>query len=292
MVLIPGFASLSHLLYTMQLAGFLGIAAAGEFLVILTAGIDLSIASVISAIAILVSTMFAQSNLPLPVVIGIGLLVAAAIGTINGIGVAVFKIPPLVMTLAVGSIVEGVQLVVTNGSPNSGTSALLTAIANKNLGSGLTGTVIVWLLVLGSVAWLLNSTRSGRYFYAIGTNMKVASLSGVPVRRATILAYLLSGLLAGVTGCLLLGYTGIAISTMGDAYMLPTIAAVVLGGASILGGKGGSVGTALGAFLFTVVAGLLTVVQISAADREILEGVILLVVVVLYNLRALSFSRR
>lgn len=288
MVLIGGFATLPHLLYTMQLAAFLGVAAVGEFIVILTGGIDLSTANVISATAILLSTLFALTTLPMPLIIVIGLLVAAAIGAINGIGVALFKIPPLVMTLAVGGIVQGVQLVATSGSPRSGTSPILAAIVNKNLWNGLTGTVLVWLFIIIAIALFLHTTRWGRYLYAIGTNVKVAQLSGVPVVKVTILAYILSGLMAGLAGCLLLGYTGIAISTMGDAYLLPAIAAVVLGGASILGGRGGSLGTALGAFLFTVVIGLLRVLQLEEADRQILQGAILLIVVIVYNLRAVK----
>lgn len=125
--------------------------------------------------------------------------------------------------------------------------------------------------------------------YRNQTREKVARLTGVPVKGITVVAYMLSGLCAGLTGTLLLGYTGIAVSTMGDAYQLPAIAAVVLGGASILGGKGNVIGTALGAFLFTVVISLLTVVHIGEADRLMLQGAILLGVVVLYNLQ--SFAR-
>jgi ribose transport system permease protein len=289
LLVIPGFATLSHFLYSLQLAGFLGIVAAGEAIVILTSGIDLSIAYIISGVAILVSSLLAQGHLPIPVIIVIGLIVAAVIGAINGIGVAVFRIPSLVMTLAVGSIIEGIQLIATGGSPKSGSPALLVAIANKNLGQGLTGTVIVWFIVVIVIIWLLNLTRAGRQLYAVGTNERVAQLSGVSVVRVTILAYIISGLTAGIAGCLLLGYTGISISTMGESYLLPAVAAVVLGGASILGGKGGAVGTALGAFLLTVVVSLLTVIQLSPADRETLQGVILLVVVILYNLRS-AFS--
>ncbi|HEY4385536.1 MAG TPA: ABC transporter permease, partial [Ktedonobacteraceae bacterium] len=237
LLIVPGFATVSHLFYILQLAGFLGIVAAGEAVVILTSGIDLSIANVIAGTAILISSLLAQGSLPAPLVILIGLAVAAGIGAVNGIGVAIFKIPSLVMTLAVGSIVEGIQLITTGGSPKSGSPDLLVAIANKNMGLGLTGTVIVWGIVIIAMAWLFNSTRAGRHLYAIGTNVRVAHLSGVPVKRVTILAYVISGLTAGITGCLLLGYTGISISTMGDTYLLPAVAAVVLGGASILGGK-------------------------------------------------------
>ena len=286
LLVVHGFATVSHLFYILQLAGFLGIVAAGEAVVVLTSGIDLSVAYVISGVAILISSLMAQGGLPAPLVILIGLLVGAAIGAINGIGVAIFKVPSLVMTLAVGSIVEGIQLITTGGSPKSGSPDLLVAIANRNLGLGLTGTVIVWVVVILGVAWLLNSMRAGRQLYAIGTNMRVAHLSGVPVTRITILAYIISGLTAAITGCLLLGYTGISISTMGQTYLLPAVAAVVLGGASILGGKGGALGTALGAFLLTVIISFLTVIQMSPADRETLQGVILLIVMILYNLRS------
>ncbi len=292
LAVVPGFISLNHFFYTLQLAGFLGIVATGEAIVILTSGIDLSVASVITAVAVVVSTLFAETSLPTGVALAIGLGLGAGIGLVNGIGVTWFKIPPLVMTLASGSVVGGIDLVETQGSPNSGTSATLDAISNHNLGEGLTGTVIIWLVVIGFALWLLMGTRMGRYIYAIGTNVRAAQLSGVPLRRVTVLAYVISGITAGITGCLLLGYTGISFLTMGDPYLLPAIAAVVLGGTSILGGKGGAVGTALGAFLLTAIESLLTVERVSQASREMLEGAILLVVVVLYNYRSVFSSRR
>jgi ribose transport system permease protein len=283
-VIVPEFATVAHLSDTLQIAGFLGIVAVGEGIVILGSGIDLSVAYVVTGVGVLASSLTA-AGAPAAVVLLAGLGAGVMVGLVNGIGVTRFKIPPLVMTLAMGNVIQGIVLVATNGSPNSGSPSILVSIANHNLGGGLTGTVVVWAVLAVAAAGFLGATRSGRYLYALGTNTRVAQLSGVPVARVSISTYMISGFTAAVGGCLLLGYTGISSATMGDAYLLPAIAAVVLGGTSILGGRGTSFGTALGAFLLTVIESLLTVLKVSQAGREMLEGAILLIVVVLYNAR-------
>lgn len=281
-VAVPQFATIVHLSDTLQIAGFLGVVAIGEGVVILGAGIDLSIGYVMTGSAVLVSSL-AAAGFPSLIDLLAGLGAGVLAGLINGIGVTKFKISPLVMTLAVGNIVQGIVLVETNGSPKSGSPGILTAIANHNLGGDLTWTVIVWLVLAVAAACFLGMTRTGRYLYAIGTNTRAAELSGVPVARVSVATYMISGFTAAVAGCLLLGYTGISSATMGNTYMLPAIAAVVLGGTSILGGRGTSAGIALGAFLLTVIESLLTVVNVSQAGREMLEGAILLLVIVLYS---------
>jgi ribose transport system permease protein len=142
----------------------------------------------------------------------------------------------------------------------------------------------VWVLLAAACAFFLSRTRVGRYLYSLGTNPVAARLSGVPVRAVTAGTYVVSGLTAAVAGCLLLGFTGVASTTMGDAYQLPAIAAVVIGGTNILGGRGTAFGVALGAFILTVIQNLLAVVNVAEAGREVLEGGVLLAVIVLYNL--------
>lgn len=284
-VVVPEFASSGHLADTLELASVLGVVAVGAGLVILTAGIDLSIANVMTGVGVLASSL-AASGVPSGLVVAISLLAGAVLGAANGVGVAVLGIPALVMTLASGSVVQGVQLVATNGTPRSASPEVLQSLANNKVLLGLTGSVVVWFVLVALAAGLLVVTATGRGIYAIGTNPRAAELSGVPVRRVTIIAYALSGLTAAIGGLLLLGYTGIASSTMGDAYLLPAIAAVVLGGTSILGGRGTALGVAFGVFLLTVIQSLLTVLNVSEAGREMLQGAILLAVVILYNLRA------
>jgi ribose transport system permease protein len=284
-LVVPEFASSGHLADTLQLASVLGVVSVGAGLVILSAGIDLSIAGVMTGVGVLASSM-AGSGAGSVTVIVVALLAGAALGAVNGTGVAVLGIPPLVMTLATGSVVQGAQLVATNGTPQSAAPRVLESLANDEVLLGLTGSVVVWFALVALAAGLLAGTATGRRMYAIGTNPRAAELSGVPVRRVTILTYAISGLTAAIGGLLLLGYTGIASSTMGDAYLLPAIAAVVLGGTSILGGRGTALGVAFGVFLLTVIQSLLTVLKVSEAGREMLQGAILLAVVILYNLRA------
>lgn len=289
-VAIPQFATIVHLSDTLQIAGFLGVVAIGEGVVILGSGIDLSVAYIITGSAVLVSSL-AAAGFPALVDLLAGLGAGVLAGLVNGIGVTKFKISPMVMTLAVGNVVQGIVLVETNGSPKSGSPGILTTISNQNLGGDFTGTVIVWLVLTVAAACFLGMTRTGRYLYAIGTNTRAAELSGVPVARVSVMTYMISGFTAAVAGCLLLGYTGISSATMGNSYMLPAIAAVVLGGTSILGGRGTSTGIALGAFLLIVIESMLTVANVSQAGREMLEGAILLLVVVLYNGRFVLHRR-
>lgn len=289
-VVVPEFANAGHLADTLELASVLGVVAVGAGVVILTAGIDLSIANVMTGVGVLASSLTASGTAPVPTIV-ISLLAGVAVGVVNGVGVGVLRIPPLVMTLASGSIVQGAQLVATNGTPQSASPRALESLANDKVLIGLTGSVVVWFVLIALAVALLTATATGRGVYAIGTNPRAAELAGIPVRRVTIIAYAFSGLTAAVGGLLLLGYTGIASSTMGDAYLLPAIAAVVLGGTSILGGRGTALGVAFGVFLFTVIESLLTVLKVGEASREMLEGAILLGVVILYNLRATGVSR-
>lgn len=291
LALVPQFATVEHLGGLLALSGYLGILALGEGVVILGGGIDLSLANIVTAVGVFAATL-SSAGLPSGLVVLASLALGALIGIVNGVGVAYVGVPPLVMTLASGSITQGLTLVSTNGTPHSGAPHMLRAVANHRLFAGVTGTVVVWIVVAVLCSGYLNRFRAGRYLYAVGTNPRVARLSGLPVRAVTAGTYVIAGLTAAVVGCLLVGYTGIATATMGDDYLLPAIAAVVIGGASILGGSGTALGITLGAFLLTIVEGLLTVVNVNSAGREMLEGAILLAVVVAYNLRNVRRSSR
>jgi ribose transport system permease protein len=284
--IVPQFGTVSAVASTLQLAAYLGIFAVGEGLVILGSGIDLSISATATATGVMSAFLYSgHTDVGLIVVAALGL--GLVIGLVNGVGVAYLGIVPIVMTLAMYSIVEGMVLVVTDGSPSSGAPPIMVSISSTRLPGGLTGTVVVWVVLAVAAAFMLNRTRFGRYLYAVGTNPVAARLSGVPNRAVTVLTYVICGLTAAIAGCLILGYTGIASATAGDAYQLPAIAAVAVGGASILGGVGTALGVAIGAFILTAIQDLLGVVHVTQGGREILNGAILLGVVVLYNIRNL-----
>ncbi|HYO31049.1 MAG TPA: ABC transporter permease [Thermomicrobiales bacterium] len=276
---VEGFRTVDYNLFTLRVAAFLGIVAAGQTLVVLMGGIDLSVAAVVTMAGVVGGSLIATvGEAP---AIGLTLLLAALVGGINGLGVVVLRLPPLVMTLASLSVIQGALLVYNAGKPVSGVSAFLNFWA---LGFLLRIPTPVWALALVSLVCvvLLQRTAYGRAVYAIGNNPRAAFLSGVPTGTVQVATYALSGLFAGVAGLLILGRTGYSSKTAGDPFLLMSIAAVVVGGTSILGGRGKFIGTIGGALLLTVLVNVLTVENIPEAGRMIVQGVLILALLVAY----------
>jgi ribose transport system permease protein len=199
---------------------------------------------------------------------------------INGVGVAVFGVPPIIMTLAVNVILQGLILVFTGGSPTPPSPPLIEYLAVGRIGP-IPVIAFLWA-ALAVIAWvLLSKAPFGRHLYALGTSAKVAEFSGVPTTRTTVLTYTISGLTAAATGILLTGYSGQAYLGMGDAYLFTSIAAVAIGGASILGGSGHYIGTIAGALVLTILSGLLPALNLSSGALLVVYGVVILLTVAL-----------
>jgi ribose transport system permease protein len=230
-------------------------------------------------------------SLPLVWVLPLVLAVGGGIGLINGLGVAVFGVPPIIMTLAANVIVQGLILVYTGGSPTPSAPALI-----KFLSVGRLGPVPVIALIwaaLSFAAWVaLSRAAFGRHLYAIGTSREVAEFSGVPTTRTTILSYVISGVSAAFAGVLLTGYSGQAYLGMGDAYLFTSIAAVAIGGASILGGSGHYLGTIAGALVLTILTGLLPALKLSSGALLIVYGAVILFTVSIGSDAADALGRR
>ena len=279
LVRVEGFRTVDYNLFTLRVAAFLGIVAAGQTLVVLMGGIDLSVAAVVTMAGVVGGNLIATvGEAP---AIGLTLAIAALVGAVNGLGVVVLRLPPLVMTLASLSVIQGVLLVYNAGKPVSGVSAFLNFWA---LGFLLRIPTPVWVLALVSLVCvvLLQRTAYGRAVYAIGNNPRAAFLSGVPIGAVQVATYALSGLFAGIAGLLILGRTGYSSKTAGDPFLLMSIAAVVVGGTSILGGRGKFVGTIGGALLLTVLVNVLTVENIPEAGRMIVQGALILALLIAY----------
>ena len=230
----PGFLSESNLRSTVVLAAFVGIVGLGQTFVIIGGGIDLSLPWVLNCAAIIMTLLANGQDMPLLWVAPLVLAGGAAIGLVNGIGVAAFGVPPIIMTLAANVILQGLILVYTGGSPTPSAPPLIQFLAVGRLGP-LPVIAFIWA-VLALIAWvLLSKAAFGRHLYALGTSAKVAEFSGVPTLRTTILTYTISGLTAALGGMLLTGYSGQAYLGMGDPYLFTSIAAVAIGGASIRG---------------------------------------------------------
>ncbi len=274
----PGFLSESSLRSTVILAAFVGIAALGQSFVIFGAGIDLSIPWVLNAAAIIITFCCRGQDGALiwavPLVLGAGALV----GLVNGVGIAILRVPAIIMTLASNIIIQGLVLVLSGGSPPPSTPALVQYLAVGRVGP-IPVIALIWAALTVVATILLSKTAFGRHLYAVGTNAAVSVHSGVPVQRTTILTYVISGVTAALAGILLTGYSRQAYLGMGDSYLFTSVAAVALGGASILGGSGHYLGTVAGALVLTVLSGLLPALNLSSGALLIVYGVIIIVTV-------------
>ena len=274
-----GFRTVNYTMLTLRTAAFLGIVAAGQTLVILMGGIDLSVAAVITMTGVVAGNLMTQIGQLGGILVT--LLIAILVGVCNGLGVTVLRLPPLVMTLATLSIIQGVLLVYNAGKPVSGKSPFLEFWAKEKI---LGVPAPVW--VLGGVTLicfvLLHFTSFGRGIYAIGNNPRASFISGVPTTAIQIATYALCSFFAAITGLLLLGRTGYSSKTAGDPYMLMSIAAVVIGGTSIIGGRGKIIGTIGGALVMTILINLLTVENIDESVRMMIQGGLILALLIAY----------
>lgn len=284
-LLAPGFASYSHIINVLRIASFLGIVAAGQTLVIIAGGegVDLSIGAVVTLGAIVASrTIAGDDGMVLwgtVQALGVGL----ALGAVNGIGVAWLRIPPLVMTLGMASVVRGIMLVYTQGRPMGRAAPMLNSLVSGQTIFGIPGILWMWL-VLGLVMYvMLQHTTFGRRLYGIGTRRETAYLSGVNVQWTVVAVYALSGMLAAMGGVMLLGYTTTVFLNLGDSYMLPSVAAVVVGGTTLAGGTGGYIGTMAGALVLTLLQSILTTLRMPEAGRLIVYGIVLLALLSAYG---------
>ncbi len=274
----PGFLAPSHLRSTAVLAAFIGIVALGQTFVIIGGGIDLSVPWVLNAAAVLMTLAAAGQDAPLLWVAPLILAAGALVGAVNGLGVAFFGVPPIIMTLAVNVILQGGILVYTGGAPTATAPPAMQFLAVGRI-AGIPVVLFIWIALAAMASVLLSKTAFGRQLYAVGTSPTVAEFSGVPTLRTAVLAYTLSGFTAALAGMLLTGYTAQAYLGMGDPYLFTSIAAVAIGGASILGGSGHYVGTIAGAFVLTILTGLLPALNLSSGALLIVYGVVILLTV-------------
>jgi ribose transport system permease protein len=277
------FLSPQYLLQQLKVGAFLGIIATGMMLVILLGQIDLSVPWTVTLGAMMASAAAAHGAVGEALAIPVGIFCGLLIGVVNGVGVAYLRIPSMIITLAVNAVAQGLMVAYTGGfAPGDSASAAMRYLAAGTI-LGVPNAAIMWLLTGVLAVFLLNRTTFGRAIYGIGNKETAAYLSGVPTQRVVMIAFALSGALAAFGGVLLAGYAGKAAQSMGDAYLLPSIAAVVLGGTSILGGRGSYLGTIAGVILITLLQSILSVMQIAEFGRQIIYGIIIVVMLLLYG---------
>jgi ribose transport system permease protein len=254
-----------------------GIIAVGQLLVILTAGIDLSVGSVLGLTGCVTAELLVHGwNVVLAIVVG--LLVGIAIGVFNGGLVAYAKLPPFIVTLGMLGIARGVVLVLTNASTVQPLPNSFGDIANGNF-LGLPNLLWMFVAVVAVAAFVLRRTVFGRYVYAVGSNPESARLAGVPVTAVLIAVYAISGFLAAVGGVLFMSRLNAGIPTAGTGYELNAIAACVIGGASLFGAKGGAFGAAAGALIVGVLNNGGNLLAINSFYLQIIIGALILAAV-------------
>jgi ribose transport system permease protein len=253
------------------------IIAVGELLVILTAGIDLSVGSVL-ALAGAATALLLVGGLPAPLAIPLGIGIGAVLGLVNGLLVTRLKLPPFIATLGMLGIARGIVLVVTDANTVQGLPQGFQELANGTI-LGIPNLLVVAAFVTAAAWFVLTRTVFGRYIYAVGSNPESARLAGVPVRAVTIAVYAISGLLAGLGGVLLTSRLGAGIPTAGTGFELNAIAACVIGGASLFGAKGSALGAATGALIMGVLNNGGNLLAINAFYLQIAIGVLIIVAV-------------
>jgi ribose transport system permease protein len=216
--------------------------------------------------------------------IPIGVACGIALGLVNGLGVAILRLPSMVVTLAVNAVAQGLMVVHTGGfSPQASSSPAMRFLATGDTLLGIPNALIVWGFIGAGAFFLLTRTTFGRTVYAIGNRERAAYLSGARTGRVVIAAFAIAGGLSAFGGVLLAGYASKAAQAMGDPYLLPAIAAVVLGGTSILGGRGNYLGTVAGVILITLLQSILSVMQIEEFGRHVIYGVVIVAMLLVYG---------
>ncbi len=273
----PYFATASNMANVLEQSAVIGIVAIGMTFVILTGGIDLSVGSVVALAGVVIGTLL-QQRVSLPIALLAGMLVGISAGAANGLMITVGKLPPFIATLGMMSVARGLALLLTDGRPISGFPDALRAVATQRV-LGISGPVWCMLSLFAITHVVMTRTVLGRYIYAIGGNEEATAMSGIDVRRYKTIVYAISGFAASVCAVLLLARLNSAQPIAGIGYELDAIAAVVIGGTSLLGGSGSVVGTLIGALIMSVLRNGLNLLGVSSYLQQVTIGVVIVVAV-------------
>ena len=279
------FLSAEYLLLQLQIASFLGIVATGAMLVILLGGIDLSVPWTVTMGGVMSAAAAGWWGATGEwIAIPFGIACGAALGLVNGIGVAWLRVPSMIFTLGINAVAQGLIVVQTGGfAPQDRATPAMHLIATGRSLLGIPNALLVWLAVGLATMFLLQQTTLGRAIYGVGNRERAAYLSGIDTRRVTLLCFVIAGACSAAAGVLLTGYSTKAYQAMGDPYQLPAIAAVVLGGTHILGGQGSYLGTVVGVILITLLQSILSVMQIPEMGRQVAYGIVIIAMLLVYG---------
>jgi ribose transport system permease protein len=282
------FMSLSNLINMGRQSTYLAIVTAGQMLTIVCAGFDLSVGSSVALTSVVTSLVLVYFSDPVTAIAaGVlsGIAMATFIGLANGLTIAFFRVSPFVVTLGMMSVAQGLALLLSGGVPIFNLPPGLNKILGIGTVGGLPIPIILAVVLIFLIYILLNRTRIGRYFYAIGGNQEAARLSGISVTKYTFLAYILCGTLTGITGVMLTARIASGEPNLGAALPLESIAAAVIGGVSLRGGEGGIIGAIFGAVLIVLIRNGMDMMNISSYLQMVVMGLLLIFAVVMDHFR-------
>ena len=282
---IKEFMTVNNVITLFRQASTLLVLSTGLTAVILTSGIDLSVGAVSGLVGCIVA-QFLKLGIPAPLTFIIAIAFGALFGLFNGFLIGTVKMPPFIATFGMSWVASGLSIIVMNGEVIFGLQDDFTWY-----GTGYIGPVpviaIIALIVVVITYFILQKTTFGRDIFSIGANEDAARYSAIPVKKTLYLAYIFSGITAGIGGLLMTARLNAADSTMGDSYGLQTVAAVVVGGTSLLGGEGSAAGTVIGALLLTIIINVMNLLGISSFAQPAIVGVVI-IAMVLFD----SYTRR
>ena len=282
MILSPNaFAKPRNLINVVKQASINGVLACGMMFVIIAGGIDLSAGSVVALSGVVAAYLAQMQGLPIFVPILGALGTGALIGLVNGFGAAYAELPPFIITLATMSIVRGVALILSGGSPVFGLQEQFEGIAGISIANVIPILVLYFLLIAVFSGFILNKTVFGRHVYAIGGNSITAKVSGINVKSMLLRVDIICGVFSGIAGLLIASRTMQGSPTVGVGYEMDAIAAVVIGGVSMSGGSGKWYGTIIGALLLALISNGLDILGVSSNFQQIIKGIIIAVAVYL-----------
>lgn len=281
-IMSPGYLKITHIASMLRIASFLGLVCIGQNLVMLTGSIDMSVAAVITLGNILGAQVLMGKDANILTALLIVIVAGLAVGICTSFGVSKLNIPAFIMTLGMSSIVEGFAMVYTGGAPKGSTSPALTRMTSSNMVGVFSGTAVLWLVIAAGFILFMRYTKFGRNVYAVGANPVAAKFSGINVRMTKAAIFIIAAVIYALVGFLLVGYTGTTYLEVGDTYHPNNVAAVIIGGTSVKGGKGGYFGTIAGVLLMVILTDFLTVLNVQESLRQVIQGVILILLIVLY----------
>jgi ribose/xylose/arabinose/galactoside ABC-type transport system permease subunit len=282
--LSPYFFSLNNFLNILNQSSVVGVTAVGVTLVMITGRVDLSVGSVISLSADICATVMNGSDARSVLAVALGIGAGAAVGLVNGVLVAKRNLPSFILTLGTAAAVQGLGLLYTGGTASGAVAPWFQDTIGGRPWGHIPGVVPVFLVVAAAGLLIQEITGFGNRLYLVGSNVRAAYLSGIAVDRVLILAYTLSGAAAGIAGVVLLARVGVSSAFAGQTYTFDALAAVLLGGTTFQGGRGGIFGTLAGVLILVVAFNLVNILGLNFNLQLVVKGVIIIGAATLYRL--------